>query len=337
MWNQVLFGKIEVNSPLRLSYFESFFQLGDLFNTVLNLIFSCQIDLSKYNVFQENPSKMTKKMLSGWFGKLLKFIEWSGQIISQPSFRPSKMPEQFESSVNFVVVYPLIVMLLQPKVPNIHMFVTEFLTIDVAGVCSINSVAVFCRFRRAVDGCSSYQKLWILLEQPVVLEWHLWKVERCSRMFVRFTGSWKKKHVWYDTESLIENTRCKWLKVMKAIITLMILYEMILIIFTRCWFVFEGFQHPVQLFFWWKAPVHGVNLFNRSGEPAQNEWPQNRSNEQTNRYDRSRGTQSAISIWDIAIWMILIWTLFDDSTLINGGMRTCLSQQVMFFFVGRAM
>ena len=54
------------------------------------------------------------------------------------------MPEQLESSVNCVVVYPLIVMLLQPKVPNMHMFVTEFLTIDVAGVCSINSVAIFC-------------------------------------------------------------------------------------------------------------------------------------------------------------------------------------------------
>lgn len=109
--------------------------------------------------------------------------------------------------------------------------------------------SILWKCRRAVDGCSSYQKLWILLEQPVVLEWHLWKVERCSRMFVRFTGSWKKKHVWYDTQSLIENTRCKWLKVIKAIITLMILYEMILTIFTRCWFVFQGFQHPVQLFF----------------------------------------------------------------------------------------
>ena len=54
------------------------------------------------------------------------------------------MAEQFESPVNCVVAYPLIVMLLQPKIPNIHMFVTELLTIDVAGVCSINSVAVFC-------------------------------------------------------------------------------------------------------------------------------------------------------------------------------------------------
>lgn len=114
-----------------------------------------------------------------------------------------------------------------------------------------------------------------------------------------WNSSWKKKHVWYDAQSLIENTGCKWLKDIKTMITLMILY-MILIIFTRCWFVFEGWEHPGQDFLGGRLRSM-VRTFSIVRAASQNEWPQIETDP----------NQTAISIWDHSnINIFFVGTLF---------------------------